>query len=210
MRFLLFYFFLFSSSSSFSQKKTCACDNDSLEGRSINCRTIVLKNKARLYWQYNCDSAWLTLQTSKGKKIVLDTLPAGLFYYTFRMGFQLFKEFEHYLVLRSECPANGPCKYSLVDKNNGKKIKTVSQLICAEGKTYDFDFIVYFTPAYDQLVVYFVDSKKTISVPFNHTKLNVLVPEFQFSKMKVVNNILQLFYQNDDGKHHRFCVRLKK
>jgi hypothetical protein len=63
-----------------------------MNNATVSCETRILKNKAKLYWQYNCDNIWLTLQTIKGKKIKLDEVPIELYGYTYRLGFHVVKE----------------------------------------------------------------------------------------------------------------------
>ncbi len=101
--------------------------------------------------------------------------------YMSRLGYTLIKEFKNSLLFRSGCPANGPCIYTLVDKTSGNKIKTFNQLICIDTDVqfenphkYNYDFIVYFSKNYDHLIVYFVESKRTYSVPFKDNLTVVL------------------------------------
>ena len=58
---------------SFGQKKQCHCDEDTfMNNATTNCKTIILKNKSKLYWQYNCNRIWLTLENPIGKKKVIN------------------------------------------------------------------------------------------------------------------------------------------
>ena len=52
-----------------AQNKTCFCENDSLINHyTVECDTILLSNKSKLYWQFNCDRIWLTLDNVNGQK----------------------------------------------------------------------------------------------------------------------------------------------
>ena len=201
------------------QKKQCFCDIDTLmNGATISCDTKVFKNKSKLYWQYNCDRIWLTLENIKGQKKVIDEVEIGLYGYTYRLGYYLIKEFDKSLLFRSGCPANGPCVYTLVDKSKGKKIKEFNQLICINTdvkwnnpKNYKFDFIVYFSEDYESLKIYYVDRKQTLTIPFSAKKNNLtaVVPEYQFGNMTLNNNLLNLLYTTTNNKNLILKVNLQ-
>lgn len=205
MKILLTIFLILSSRALVGQVKDCFCDrNTQLNGATVSCDTKTLSNNSKLYWQYTCDRIWLTLENPRGEKFVIDEFGVELYAYTYRLGYHLIKEFEESLLFRSGCPANGPCLYTLIDKDKGKKIKEFDQLICIDTDVkwenpheYNFDFIVYFSDTADQIIVYYVDGGKTLKVPFKE-KLNGIVPQYQFKKMTLESNILTLFYELDN------------
>ena len=200
----------------FGQKKQCFCDKDILmNNATTNCKTTILKNKSKLYWQYNCNKIWLTLENRKGKKIVLDKIPVEYFGYTYRLGFHLIKEFDKTILFRSGCPANGPCTYTLIDKSTGKKVNEFGQLICIdtdvrEDKKYQFDFGVYFSENYDKLKIYYFNSKKMLTIPFNARKNNLtaVIPEQQFDKMNLEGNILTIYYTTTENKELKLKINV--
>ncbi|MEY4964083.1 MAG: hypothetical protein RLZZ323_1402 [Bacteroidota bacterium] len=201
----------------YGQKKQCYCDKDTLMNNATvsSCKTRILKNKAKLYWQYNCDKIWLTLETINGKKVTLDEVPVELYGYTYRLGFHFVKEFDKIILFRSGCPANGPCIYTLIDKNTGKKIKELEQLICintdvTEDKEYQFDFVIYYSENYEKLIIYYVNTKKTLTIPFNAKRNNLtgIIPEQQFNKMNLVGNILTIYYTTTDNKELNLKINL--
>jgi hypothetical protein len=89
---------------------------------NINCDTIKLKKNYNLYWQFNCDRIWLTLEKPNKFKITINEVDVNLYPYTYRLGYQLIKDYSNKLLFRSGCPANGPCKFIIINKKNGKKI----------------------------------------------------------------------------------------
>ena len=191
----------------FGQKKQCFCDKNPLMNKATtSCETIILKNKSILYWQYNCNKIWLTLEGNKGNKVVINEVPIEFYAYTYRLGYQLIKEFENTILFRSGCPANGPCIYNLIDKATGKKIKQFGQLICIDSednnRKYQFDFVVYFSKNYDRLMIYYVNTKKTLSIPFDakQNKLNTLIPEHEFDRMNLKGNNLTIFFTSENKK----------
>ena len=186
-----------------------------MNNATTNCKTTILKNKSKLYWQYNCNKIWLTLENRKGKKIVLDEVPVGFFGYTYRLGFHLIKEFDNTILFRSGCPANGPCIYTLIDKSTGKKVDEFGQLICIdtdvrEDKKYQFDFVVYFSENYDKIKIYYLNSKKKLTIPFDATKNNLtaVIPEHQFDKMNLEGNILTIYYTTTENKELKLKINL--
>ena len=76
----------------FGQKKQCFCDkNLSTKKAPMSCKTTFLKNKSKLYWQFNCDRIWLTLQNVKRKKIIINEVKIDFYSYANRVGYQLIK-----------------------------------------------------------------------------------------------------------------------
>jgi hypothetical protein len=207
MRYFTLIIPLFLFNQTYGQKSQCFCDNDTLmNDATVNCDTTKLKNNSRLYWQFNCERVWLTLENANGKKFVIDEVDIELYAYTYRLGYHLIKEYKSSLLFRSGCSANGPCFYTLIDKTTGKKIKEFNQLICIDTDAqlenehaYNYEFVVYFSQNTDHLVVYYVDSKRSCRIPFTDTFTNA-VSEHQFDKMILQKNILTIFYENDDKK----------
>ncbi|MDD4970893.1 MAG: hypothetical protein PHT07_15810 [Paludibacter sp.] len=203
---------------SFGQKGECFCDKDTLmNNATVSCDTTTFTNGSKMYWQFNCDRIWLTLENIKKEKQVIDESTSELYDLTYRLGFHLIKEYKNTLLFRSGCPANGPCNHTLIDKTNGKKIKEFDQLICINTENqsknphkYEYNFIVSLSTNLDYLIVYFVDSKKTIKKPFLE-KLTSVIPQSQFEKMTLKNNILTIYYEVDNcDKSKTITIDLKK
>ena len=207
-------------SQSFGQKKACFCEKDSLMSEAVNCDTIFLKNHSKLYWQLNCNRIWLTLENAKKTKIVIDEPDVNLYQYTYRTGFHLIREYKNSVLFRTDCGASGPCSYILIDKTTGKRIQEYGQLICIDTDSqydkksyqYPFDFIVYLdddVKGVQNLVVYYIDTKKTIWVPFKE-ELTAVIPQEQFDSMTVKNNVLTIFYETDDNPKKSIKINLTK
>lgn len=117
MKAFLLLVFLLSVNLSYEQQKQYSCKTDTLINQfTVDCKTIFLNNGSKLFWQFNCDSIWLTLQNQHGKKIIIDTVPIEYYPYANRLGYHLMKEYQNTLLFRSGCPANGPCNFNLIDK----------------------------------------------------------------------------------------------
>ncbi|WP_083693632.1 hypothetical protein [[Flexibacter] sp. ATCC 35103] len=105
------------------QNRKCFCDKNKLMNEStVDCDTIKLKNNYLLYWRFNCDRIWLTLEKPNKSKIVINEVDVVFYSYTYRLGYHLIKDYKNKLLFRSGCPANGPCIFVLINKKNGKKI----------------------------------------------------------------------------------------
>lgn len=205
---------------SFGQKKTCFCEKDSLMSEAVNCDTIFLKNHSKLYWQLNCNRIWLTLENAKKTKIVIDEPDVNLYEYTYRLGFHLIREYKNSILFRTDCGASGPCSYILIDKTTGKRIQEFGQLICIDTDSqyrrkshqYPFDFIVYLdedVKGVQNLVVYYIGTKKTLWVPFKE-ELTAAIPQEQFDTMTVKNNVLSIFYETNNNPKKSIKINLTK
>lgn len=166
---------------------------------TLGCDKTKLNNGALLYWQHTCDSIWLTLETEDGIKKTINELDVELYGYRYRLGFYLVKEFQNELLFRSGCPANGPCFYTLIDKNNGDIIKEFHQLIMATEDDYNFNFLVYLSYDSEHICVYSIKNRVTIKTDFSDT-LTGIIPEYQFEEMKMNKDKLELTYTQNETK----------
>lgn len=195
------------------QNNICFCENDSLMNHTtVSCDTTILNNKSKLYWQYNCDGIWLTLENVNKQKTTIDSLSKDLYPLTYRIGYHMIKEFDKTILFRSNCPATGGnCSYSLIDKFNGKKVKEFDHLICidTEDDSYKLDFIVYLSKTKKQLVIYYVDNNKIFKIPFTENLSFTVSPQQQFEEMSLKNNILELKYRTYDNSLKKIIINLK-
>lgn len=186
-------------------KKNCGCESDSLKTENtINCDTTTLKNKSKLYYQFNCDSIWLTLENLNGKKkIIYSEKDAFNDYYAiqWRLAYKLRKEYDKYLLFRSDCPANGPCNFVLVDKQTGKLKKELGELIYDKENQIFYDFILYFSKTDDSIIVDFIDRDKKIKIPIDRSHFSAITPEYNFDKITYNKGIITLTYYSGDSKN---------
>jgi hypothetical protein len=197
MRIALTYILIIMSTLVYSQKKQCSCLSDSLINKNTtSCKTKLLKDNSKLYYQFNCDSIWLTLENSK--KHIVFSMSTELYPYTYRLGYQLSREFDNYLLFRSGCPANGPCNFVLVDKQNGKTTKKIGELIYDHESDIFYNFLIYFSDKkLNSLTLFFVDRNEKFKISIDSEHFNSIIPEYQFDAIKMENNILTLEYSYD-------------
>jgi len=194
LRALPFLMFLLFVQLSFGQQKQCECKLDtSINQFTTNCKTTLLNNGSKLYWQFNCNSIWLTLENKIGTKVIIDTVPIGLYSYTFRLGFQLAKEYKGSLLFRSGCPANGPCNFVLIDKSNGKKLKEFGELIYDHTSKKFYDFVIFLSSSHT-LTLYYIDTNRKYKIPINSKDFKAVIQEYEFDDVIVKNNMLTLTY----------------
>ena len=122
----------------------------------------------------------------------------------FDWGYHLSKEFTKSLLFRSGCPANGPCNFVLIDKDNGENLKEFGQLIYNYDTDTIYDFILYLSSK-DILTLHYVDTDKKYKIKIDSKQINAVIPEYMFTKVFVTNNVLTLQYGNS-----RLSLDLKK
>lgn len=206
----------------FGQTKTCVCEGDTLmNSYTISCDTTILSNNSLLYWNFTCDRIWLTLENKNGKKIILNEVPSRFYPYTYRLGYHLVKEFGRSLLFRSDCQSNGPCRYSLIDKVTGRKVKEFPQLIGINDESeqsdtnehYRFDFVVYLSPDSKHILLYFIDTGRKMTIPFKEQVAGCefgLDPAYQFGPIIRNGTKISLSYTNADNQKKTIVIDGKK
>lgn len=196
MNLRIFLITMFFSSSLLGQQRQCSClTNGDTPENTIECKITTLKNGYKLYWQFNCDAVWLTLENKRHKKVIIDHVPKLYQNLTYRLGFGLVREFENSLLFRHSCPANGPCNYTLINKYSGQPIKRFGVLIDNPGKDYQYNFVVYLSHAKNYMKIYFPDSKKLLQIPVDKKDFFYPVPEDQFDKIRLTKKTVILTYE---------------
>jgi len=105
-----------------SAPPNCYCNKPHTQD-AVRCDTTRLRNGAILFYQYTCDSLWLTLRQPNGTTAVLHSqTDSDVFLLAYRLAYHLLAEYDKTLLFRYGCPANGPCEIVVVDKENGKKL----------------------------------------------------------------------------------------
>lgn len=188
--------------------KTCFCEEDTLVNQfTTSCDTTILKNKSKLYWQFNCDRIWLTLENKSGHKKTIHTVPIELYPYTDRLGYDLIKEFDNVLLFSYGCSATAPCRFILLDKKTGNKKREFKMLLGVwQADNYPFDFLVDLEQ--QQLHVYFVNEQRSIHFPLKEQPMATAYPDQQFSDLKVQNNILTMIYATNGGEDQEIRIDL--
>jgi hypothetical protein len=129
MKNLFFIIGVFVSNTLFGQD--CFCEEDTLLNEYISCEPNFLDNNSKLYWNFNCDSSWLTFETNKGFKNNIFSLGEELVSLTSRLGYVDWFEFNN-SVLFTNSVISGCCEpndYYLHDKDSGNLIKYLGKAL---------------------------------------------------------------------------------
>jgi hypothetical protein len=115
---------------SFGQSK-CFCEKDTMLKQIIDCRIIKFANKAKLYWSFNCDSSWLTFESSTHNKNIIFSLGDGLQDYTGRLGYSYAQEYKSKFLIQNRVISGccAPLDFYLFDKSTGQLKKNLGKLI---------------------------------------------------------------------------------
>lgn len=127
--FILFFLFQYF----FTQQ--CGCYKNPQWKEIISCEPQILKNSAKIYWQYNCDSSWLIFQNKNIKKKIF-SLDKDLIGLTTRLGYSGIREYKssflaEFRVISGCCE---PPEYILHNKNNAEVIGELGSFLY-QGKT---------------------------------------------------------------------------
>ncbi|RYF89705.1 MAG: hypothetical protein EOO00_09705 [Chitinophagaceae bacterium] len=76
-----------------TRAQPCSCEQDSFLSELISCTPIVFDNHAQLFWNYSCDSSWLTFEDTAGKRNVIYAME--LVEYTGRLGYSYAAELDN-------------------------------------------------------------------------------------------------------------------
>ena len=109
--------------------QNCFCDKDTTLSKIVNCDTIKLDNRAKLYWSFNCDSSWLTFESPKHLKNIIFSL--GLVTYTGRLGYSYAQEYKNRFLIQNRVISGccTPSDFYLFDKTTGQLKKKLGILI---------------------------------------------------------------------------------
>jgi hypothetical protein len=165
------------------------------------CNIHLLKDGSKLYYQFNCDSVWLTLEKKSGRKIIIYSMAGDdfkeLYGYNYRLGYQFAHEYNKSILFRSGCPANGPCNFILINKSNGKITAELGELIYNREKNKFYNFLVYFSnEKLNYLIIYYPDSGKRYKIHIHPYDFRGVIPEYTINDITVKNHILKLTTQS--------------
>jgi hypothetical protein len=180
------------------QKASCACDSISSEAFQLDCNKRKLGNGALLFYQFNCDSIWLTLQNARGKTRVLYSIPTRLHDYHDRVGWVFYREYRDALLFRKDCVPPTGCDFFLVDKTTGHTRLELGEIIDCPGMEKLKGLLFFLDSSSDKklkLVLYYPDSGKRIELPLKKADFNSENPNQQFGSIRLNGNILSVSYR---------------
>jgi len=211
MKYFIITFILFLSAcsnktgnSKQTKKKNCSCGTKPILNNSVNCDTTLFENGSKLYWQFTCDSSWLTFENKNGLKYVMTSFEKKLIELTGRLSYQFVKEYKTTLLFENRQASGGgfPINFELIDKKNGKVIEAFGTIIFYSDMASN-NYVLYLsTDSMDTLTYYHIDTrtKYTFSIPPGRLKKtimesNEMFPEYLFEEPKTENNLLTVKYK---------------
>lgn len=150
---------------SFAQQ--CKCPTWPMGNEAISCKPITMRNGARLYWQFNCDSSWLTFRSPTGKKRRVFTNPMPDL--TGRIGLSFAFENDRTFTLRNRVISGccAPEQYILYSKSSGRELQEKGFCIWL-SQNRQYNFLVRFADARQHsLMLDFLDTPLRIRIPLS-------------------------------------------
>jgi hypothetical protein len=161
--------------------QNCNCETDSMLKEKISCDTIKFENEAQLYWNFNCDSSWLTFKNSKNIKKVIFSLEEGLIHLTGNLGHIFAQEYEHTFLIQHNVISGccTPPDYYLYDKSTGELKSNFGPLIYySEDKKYPLTIAITDSDN-NSLTIYNVNSGKIFKVLLPKGKIKKAMKSFR-------------------------------
>ena len=229
MRAFITAFGLLIWTTSFGQN--CFCDKDTTLNEIVNCDTVKFDNTAKLYWNFNCDSSWLTFESPKHFKNIIFSL--GLVNYTGKLGYSYAQEYQNRFLIQNRVISGccAPSDFYLFDKSTGQLKKNLGKLIFY-SKDKKLPFVISLkNSSYDTtlvlddnfLSVYNIDNNKTYYVKLPKGEIERATqnaeetqPEFLFDEPILKGTTVYLTYLLDkpesEKKRHTqtILIDLKK
>jgi hypothetical protein len=199
MRFRIVIIFLLSLNNSFGQYQ-CSCDTNQNMNDAISCKPIVFKNKAKLFWQFNCDSSWLTFKSARGRKEIIFNM--SMIELTGRLGYDYAAEFKTKFLITNYVISGccDPPEFILFDKEKGSIHSELGPLIFY-SENYNYPIVIYLNHRNDNLIVFNVDKNLHYKIPLPKGRISKtmkltdeMFPE-HFFETEVKNNVLIIKYQ---------------
>jgi len=184
----------------------------------INCDTIKFDNRAKLYWNFNCDSSWLTFESPKHLKDIIFSMQ--LVAYTGRLGFSYVQEYKHKFLIQNNVISGccDPPEFYLFDKTSGQIKDSLGHIIYYSDKK-RLPFIIGLTESnydtilkdnYSSLTIYNVDDQKKFFITLTKGEINKaleatgeMFPEYLFDEPILKGTTIYLTYLLDKPKSEK-------
>jgi hypothetical protein len=180
----------------------------------ISCKPTIFENKAKFFWSFNCDSSWLTFESSKRKRKRIFSLGDGLVSLTTRLGYMYWTEFNKTFLITNHVISGccDPVDYYLYNKTSGDLIKYLGRAIYVSDNK-KLPFVVSITNSnydtisridYNSLSIYNLDSRRQFKLPLPRGDIkkgiknnDYMFPEDVFDTPILISGILILKYSTD-------------
>lgn len=190
--------------SQFCLGQNCICKTRPILNEIISCEKTFLKNGAKIYREFNCDSSWVTFESKNKKKKILFSLDKQLIELTGRLGFANWKEHKNSFIVEYHTISGccDPCEFKMFDKTNGKKIAELGrEIFYSENQKYPY------------FVTIDKDNSNFLSfINLNTNKIfKIDLPKDRIEKtMKIINgHFSETLFENGGIKNGIFEIKYK-
>jgi hypothetical protein len=103
--------------------QTCSCSKKPELKDLISCKPTIFKNGAKIFWEYDCNSSWITFQNGKKKKKIFE-LEKEWIDFSSRLGYRSWTEYKNSFLIENSVVSGccQPLEYILYSKETGNKI----------------------------------------------------------------------------------------
>jgi hypothetical protein len=186
------------------------------EENRYKCDFENFQNGSRLYWQWNCDSTWLTFENKQ--KVILKTCENETVYGCQRAGLGFLKEYPDYLLFQQEW-ISGCCvspDIVFISKKTGKEIKRIPKDQFVWGDI-ENDYLLYFSDTSLTSLVYLDHfTEKKYKMEFNPNQIDNSAHKNQvlrltdlFENIQKNENELTFELKLDNGEMAKRRIELK-
>lgn len=208
----LFILILFYSFSAYGQQCSCAQKPELKD--AISCEAAQFQNKAKIYWEYNCNSSWITFQKGKEKRKIFE-LEKEFMELSGRLGYRSWTEYKNSFLIENSLVSGccQPSEYILYDKNNGRKIKELGTVVFIND-TKDQPYMITLKTTHKLL---YTNLNNNISYPIKIPANNIentlrnseeLYPEKLFENIHLKNKMLFISLKYRESKESDWKVKI--
>ncbi len=218
MKSAIFIFTLISISfQAYSQELECSCDKAEIaKENKYECDYQSFQNGSRLYWQWNCGSAWLTFENKQ--KVVLKSCENETIYECQRTGLGFLKEYPNYLLFQYKW-ISGCCTSPdiiFISKESGKEINRISQDQFVWGDL-EKDYLLYFSDScFTSLTLLDHRTEKVYKVEFHANQIDKSIRKNQvlqltdlFKNIQKTERALSFEFLSEQGRLEQKRIKIE-
>ncbi|OCA75335.1 hypothetical protein [Chryseobacterium arthrosphaerae] len=188
----------------YGQKCSCS-QNEELKG-IIPCEKTRFQNGAKIFWEYDCNSSWITFQNKNIRRKIFE-LEKEFIALSGRLGYRSWTEYKSSFLIENSM-ISGCCQpeeYMLYNKNTGRKIAELGTFISLGNDT-EKPYIL--TMKTDRQLLYTnLNNNKACFIRFPKDKIEKTLknthemhPEILFEDQGIHNGILSVKFKYKESE----------
>lgn len=195
--------------------QNCYCCKQPQLNEIISCKKTILKNGAKIYRQFNCDSSWIVFENKATKKKILFSLHKELIDLTERLGYSSWTEYKKAFIIENRLVSGccDPPEFILFNKNNGKKIAEIGREVY-HSKIEKYPYFISIDKEKSNFLSFLnLDTNKIfrINLPKGRIKktlkyTNSIFSEYLFEKGEIKNGIFEIKYKYKNTEKDNWLV----